>query len=192
MPRLYSRLPGPPVSLRNGGGGGGGAPGPEAGGDGGEEGGGEGEGGPCHRRRTGGQGRGPAPGREHPDETGAFEEESFGGRCGPMAIRGHDIVAILKQQIEQFGAQAALVDVGTVVEVGDGIARIHGLQGARYNELLEFANGTLGIALNLEEDSVGAIVLGDYSAIKEGEEVRTTGRIVEVPGGDGLKGRVGE
>jgi len=107
-----------------------------------------------------------------------------------MAIRGHDIVAILKQQIEQFGAQAALVDVGTVVEVGDGIARIHGLQGARYNELLEFANGTLGIALNLEEDSVGAIVLGDYSAIKEGDEVRTTGRIVEVPVGDGLKGRV--
>ena len=107
-----------------------------------------------------------------------------------MAIRGHDIVAILKQQIEQFGAQAALVDVGTVVEVGDGIARIHGLQGARYNELLEFANGTLGIALNLEEDSVGAIVLGDYSVIKEGDEVRTTGRIVEVPVGDGLKGRV--
>jgi len=107
-----------------------------------------------------------------------------------MAIRGHDIVAILKQQIEQFGAQAALVDVGTVVEVGDGIARIHGLQGARYNELLQFANGTLGIALNLEEDSVGAIVLGDYSAIKEGDEVRTTGRIVEVPAGDGLKGRV--
>ncbi|HLE02866.1 MAG TPA: F0F1 ATP synthase subunit alpha, partial [Dehalococcoidia bacterium] len=107
-----------------------------------------------------------------------------------MAIRGHDIVAILKQQIEQFGAQAALVDVGTVVEVGDGIARIHGLQGARYNELLEFANGTLGIALNLEEDSVGAIVLGDYSVIKEGDEVRTTGRIVEVPVGDALKGRV--
>ncbi len=107
-----------------------------------------------------------------------------------MAIRGHDIVAILKQQIEQFGAQAALVDVGTVVEVGDGIARIHGLQGVRYNELLEFANGTLGIALNLEEDSVGAIVLGDYSSIKEGDEVRTTGRIVEVPVGDALKGRV--
>jgi len=107
-----------------------------------------------------------------------------------MATRGHDIVAILKQQIEQFGAQAVLVDVGTVVEVGDGIARIHGLQAARYNELLEFSNGTLGIALNLEEDSVGSIVLGDYSAIKEGDEVKTTGRIVEVPVGDGLKGRV--
>jgi F-type H+-transporting ATPase subunit alpha len=107
-----------------------------------------------------------------------------------MATRGHDIVAILKQQIEQFGAQAALVDVGTVVEVGDGIARIHGLQAARYNELLEFSNGTLGIALNLEEDSVGAIVLGDYSSIKEGDEVKTTGRIVEVLVGDALKGRV--
>jgi len=107
-----------------------------------------------------------------------------------MATRGHDIVAILKQQIEQFGAQAVLVDVGTVVEVGDGIARIHGLQAARYNELLEFSNGTLGIALNLEEDSVGAVVLGDYSSIKEGDEVKTTGRIVEVPVGDALKGRV--
>src|SRR3972149_1522736 len=80
--------------------------------------------------------------------------------------------------------------VGAVGGGGDGIARIPGLQGARYNELLQFANGTLGIALNLEEDSVGAIVLGDYSAIKEGDEVRTTGRIVEVPVGDGLKGRV--
>jgi F-type H+-transporting ATPase subunit alpha len=82
------------------------------------------------------------------------------------------------------------VDVGTVVEVGDGIARIHGLAGAEYNELLEFSSGAMGLALNLEEDNVGAITLGDYSQIKEGDEVRCTGRIVEVPVGEGLIGRV--
>jgi F-type H+-transporting ATPase subunit alpha len=107
-----------------------------------------------------------------------------------MAVRGQDIVSILKQQIEQFGAQVVAVDVGTVVEVGDGIARIYGLGGVRYNELLEFASGTMGIALNLEEDSVGAIVLGDYSQIKEGDEVKCTGRIAEVPVGSELLGRV--
>ncbi len=104
--------------------------------------------------------------------------------------RAQDIASVIKQQIEQFGAKVSAVDVGTVVEVGDGIARIHGLSAARYNELLEFPNGIIGLALNLEEDSVGAILLGEYSAIKEGDEVRCTGRIVEVPVGDGLIGRV--
>ena len=80
--------------------------------------------------------------------------------------------------------------MGTVVEIGDGIARIHGLSGVRYNELLEFPNGAIGIALNLEEDNVGVIVLGDFTKIKEGDEVRCTGRIAEVPVGDGLIGRV--
>jgi F-type H+-transporting ATPase subunit alpha len=83
-----------------------------------------------------------------------------------------------------------MIDVGTVVEVGDGIARIHGLNGAKYNELLEFPNGIMGLALNLEEDNVAAVVLGDYSHIKEGDEVRSTGRVVEVPVGDSLIGRV--
>jgi F-type H+-transporting ATPase subunit alpha len=105
-------------------------------------------------------------------------------------VRAHDIAAIIRQQIEQFGATVAAVDVGIVVEVGDGIARIHGLAGAKYNELLEFHGGAMGLALNLEEDSVGAIIVGDYSQIKEGDEVRCTGRIVEVPVGDGLIGRV--
>ncbi|MBF8303750.1 MAG: synthase subunit alpha, partial [Dehalococcoidia bacterium] len=104
--------------------------------------------------------------------------------------RGQEIASIIKQQIEQFGATVTMVDVGTVVEVGDGIARIHGLSGARYNELLEFANGIMGIALNLEEDTVGAAILGEYASIKEGDEVRTTGRIVEVPVGEALIGRV--
>ncbi len=105
-------------------------------------------------------------------------------------VRAQDIAAIIRQQIEQFGTTVAAVDVGTVVEIGDGIARIHGLAGVKYNELIEFPGEAMGLALNLEEDSVGAIILGDYSQIKEGDEVRCTGRIVEVPVGDGLIGRV--
>src|SRR4030065_579131 len=104
--------------------------------------------------------------------------------------RAQDIASVIKQQIEQFGTTVAAVNVGTVVEVGDGIARIHGLAGVKYNELLEFPKGIIGLALNLEEDSVGAIVLGGYSEIKEGDEVKCTGRIVEVPVGEGLIGRV--
>ncbi|MDP7415342.1 MAG: F0F1 ATP synthase subunit alpha [Dehalococcoidales bacterium] len=107
-----------------------------------------------------------------------------------MAPRGQDIVAVIKQQIKQFGTAVALVDVGTVIEIGDGIARIHGLAAARYNELLQFPNDIIGIALNLEEDSVAAIVLGDYTRIKEGDEVRCTSRIAEVPVGEALIGRV--
>src|SRR5512136_2404006 len=107
-----------------------------------------------------------------------------------MATRGEDIVSILKQQIQQFGTAVTMVDVGTVIEVGDGIARIHGLASAKYNELLQFPNDIAGLALNLEEDSVSAVILGDYSKIKEGDEVRCTGRVVEVPVGDELIGRV--
>jgi F-type H+-transporting ATPase subunit alpha len=107
-----------------------------------------------------------------------------------MATRGQDIVSVLKQQIEQFGMALTLVDVGTVIEVGDGIARIHGLAAAKYNELLEFPNEVMGIAMNLEEDNVAAIILGDYTKIKEGDEVRCTGRIAEVPVGEALIGRV--
>ena len=104
--------------------------------------------------------------------------------------RAQDIASVIRQQIEQFGTTVSAVNVGTVVEVGDGIARIHGLAGAKYNELLEFPKGIIGLALNLEEDSVGAIILGGYSKIKEGNEVKSTGRIVEVPVGEGLIGRV--
>ena len=107
-----------------------------------------------------------------------------------MATRGEDIVSILKQQIQQFGAAVTMVDVGTVIEVGDGICRIHGLASARYNELLQFPNDVIGIALNLEEDSVSAVILGDYTLIKEGDEVKSTGRIAEVPVGEALMGRV--
>ena len=107
-----------------------------------------------------------------------------------MAIKGQEIISVIKQQIEQFGMSVTMTDVGTVMEVGDGIARIHGLSGCKYNELLEFPNKIMGVAQNLEEDSVSAIIMGDYSKIKEGDEVKTTGRIAEVPVGDALIGRV--
>lgn len=107
-----------------------------------------------------------------------------------MTIRGQDIVSVIKEQIKQFGATITAVDVGTVIEVGDGVARIHGLAGAKYNELLQFHNGAMGLVLNLEEDSVAAVILGDYSQIKEGDEVRCTGRVIEVPVGDALIGRI--
>jgi F-type H+-transporting ATPase subunit alpha len=108
-----------------------------------------------------------------------------------MTTRGQDIVSVIKQQIEQFGqAAATMVDVGTVIEVGDGIARIHGLLAAKYNELLQFPHDIMGIAMNLEENSVAAVILGDYTPVKEGDEVRCTGRIAEVPVGEALIGRV--
>ncbi len=107
-----------------------------------------------------------------------------------MAVKPEEIASIIRQQIEQFGGAVTAVDVGTVVEAGDGIARVYGLRGAMYGELLEFPKGIMGMALNLEEDTVGAIVLGDHTQIKEGDEVRSTGRIAQVPVGEGLLGRV--
>ena len=107
-----------------------------------------------------------------------------------MAIRGQEIVSLIKRQIEEFGGDLTLVDVGTVVQVGDGIASIQGLQGVQYNELLDFGNDVLGLALNLEADLVGAAILGDPNSVKEGDRVRSTGRIIQVPVGDALIGRV--
>ncbi len=107
-----------------------------------------------------------------------------------MATRGQEIVSLIKRQIEEFGGDLTLVDVGTVVGVGDGIASIQGLRGARANELLDFGNDVLGLALNLEADLVGAAILGDPNSVKEGDRVRSTGRIIEVPVGDALIGRV--
>ena len=107
-----------------------------------------------------------------------------------MASRDQDIVSVIKEQIEHFGAAVAVANVGTVVDVGDGIARIHGLGNAAYNELLQFPHDIMGLALNLEEDNVGAVILGDFSQIKEGDEVKSTGMVVEVPVGDVLIGRV--
>ncbi len=107
-----------------------------------------------------------------------------------MAVRGQDIASVIKRQIEEFGGELTMVDVGTVVQASDGVATIHGLSDVSYTELLQFPNDTIGMALNLEEDSVGAVILGEYTHIKEGDEVRSTGRIAEVPVGEGLMGRI--
>src|SRR3990172_4589013 len=107
-----------------------------------------------------------------------------------MAVRPEEIASILKQQIEQFGARVTAVDVGTVIEAGDGIARVYGLANVMASELVEFPSGVMGLSFNLEEDTVGLIILGDYTDIKEGDEVRATGRIVQVPVGEALIGRV--
>src|SRR3990170_3701716 len=107
-----------------------------------------------------------------------------------MAVRPEEIASILKEQIEQFGARVTAVDVGTVIAAGDGIARVHGLASVMASELVEFPNGAMGLTFNLEEDTVGLIVRGDYTSIKEGDEVRATGRIIEVPVGEALIGRV--
>jgi F-type H+-transporting ATPase subunit alpha len=107
-----------------------------------------------------------------------------------MAVVTDDLVAQLKQQILSFQAPTRTVDVGTVIMVGDGIARLSGLANARASELVEFENGTLGIVLNLETDNVGVIIMGESKGIAEGQLVRSTERIVSVPVGDGMIGRV--
>ncbi len=107
-----------------------------------------------------------------------------------MAIRSDEIISIIKSSIESFDATAETRNVGTVVEVGDGIAQVYGLAGALASELLEFPGGVFGMALNLEEETVGAVILGNATAIKEGDVVKTTGRVVEVPVGPELLGRV--
>ena len=107
-----------------------------------------------------------------------------------MALKASEISQLIRQRIENFEAAAEARDVGTVIGVTDGIVRIHGLADARYGEMLEFPKSTFGLALNLEQDSVGAVVLGDYKHISEGDTVKTTGRILEVPIGEALLGRV--
>ncbi|MBX7110410.1 MAG: F0F1 ATP synthase subunit alpha [Dehalococcoidia bacterium] len=107
-----------------------------------------------------------------------------------MPVRVEEIASILKQQIEQFDSGVEAANVGTVIEASDGIARIHGLGQCLTSELIEFANGTRGLALNLEEETVGAIILGNYTAIREGDEVKTTGLVASVPVGEALIGRV--
>ncbi|GAB3044917.1 F0F1 ATP synthase subunit alpha [Virgibacillus ainsalahensis] len=107
-----------------------------------------------------------------------------------MSIKAEEISTLIKQQIESFDTDIEVSDVGTVIEIGDGIARAHGLDNAMAGELLEFSNGVMGMAQNLEENNVGIIILGPFSEIKEGDEVRRTGRIMQVPVGEELIGRV--
>src|SRR5690606_20913006 len=107
-----------------------------------------------------------------------------------MSIKASEISDLIKARIDKFAGAAEAANVGTVINVTDGIVRVHGLADARYGEMLEFPGGSYGLALNLERDSVGAGVLGDYRHIVEGDTVKTTGRILEVPVGEALLGRV--
>lgn len=107
-----------------------------------------------------------------------------------MSIKAEEISALIKKQIENYQAEIQVSDVGTVISIGDGIARVHGLENCMAGELVEFSNGVMGMALNLEESNVGIIILGPYTEIREGDEVRRTGRIMEVPVGEELIGRV--
>ncbi|WP_436945225.1 F0F1 ATP synthase subunit alpha [Staphylococcus xylosus] len=107
-----------------------------------------------------------------------------------MAIKAEEISALLRSQIENYESEMAVTDVGTVLQIGDGIALIHGLNDVMAGELIEFKSGVLGLAQNLEESNVGVVILGPYADIKEGDEVKRTGRIMEVPVGDELIGRV--
>jgi F-type H+/Na+-transporting ATPase subunit alpha len=107
-----------------------------------------------------------------------------------VKLRPEEITSILKQRIEQYDVQTDLSEVGTVLQIGDGIARVHGLENAVALEMLEFEHGVVGIAFNLEEDNVGAALFGEWEQIKEGEPVRRTGEVASVPVGDALLGRV--
>lgn len=107
-----------------------------------------------------------------------------------MNIRSEEISSLIKQQIENYEAELEVSDVGSVLVVGDGIAQVHGLNNAMAGELLEFSNGVMGMVLNLEENHVGVIILGPYTEIREGDQVKRTGRLMEVPVGDALLGRV--
>ena len=107
-----------------------------------------------------------------------------------MSLRPEEISSVIKEQIKNYSTKLEVSDVGTVIQVADGIARIHGLEKAMQGELLEFPGEIYGMVLNLEEDNVGAVLLGDTSSISEGDTVKTTGRVVEVPVGDALLGRV--
>ena len=107
-----------------------------------------------------------------------------------MQINPEEISSIIRKQIEQFDVDLSMDEVGTVLMVGDGIARIHGLEKVMSNEMVEFENGSYGLALNLEEDSVGVVIMGEYLEIKEGQSVKRTGRVLSVPTGEALIGRV--
>ena len=107
-----------------------------------------------------------------------------------MKLRPEEITAVLKSQIKDYEAEVDMQEVGTVVMVGDGIARIHGLENAVASEMLELPHDVMGLVLNLEEDSVGAVLLGEDTLIKEGDQVKRTGKVIQVPVGEALVGRV--
>ena len=107
-----------------------------------------------------------------------------------MKFKADEITSVLQREIEQFQAEVTRTEVGRVLEVGDGIARVHGLSGVMNSEMVSFATGVKGLAFNLEESSVGVIILGDYTKIQEGETVTATGELLRVPVGEAMVGRV--
>src|SRR3979409_1209305 len=107
-----------------------------------------------------------------------------------MKLRPEEITSILRERIEKFDVETDLAEVGAVLQVGDGIARVHGLENCLALEMLEFEHGVTGLAFNLEEDNVGVALFGEWEQIKEGEPVRRTGKVASVPVGEGLLGRV--
>src|SRR5437868_8382098 len=107
-----------------------------------------------------------------------------------MKFRADEISSVIQREIEQFSPEVTRSEVGTVLEVGDGIARVYGLSGLMAGEMVAFENGVKGIALNLEESSVGVMILGDYTQIEEGDTVSATGELLRVPVGEAIIGRV--
>jgi F-type H+-transporting ATPase subunit alpha len=107
-----------------------------------------------------------------------------------MDIKAEEISKIIREQIGSYAVEVDVAEVGSVVSIGDGIARVHGVERAMAGEMLEFPHGVFGIALNLEEDAVGAVLLGEYTEIREGDTVKRTGRIISVPVGEEMLGRV--
>src|SRR5687768_6747209 len=105
-----------------------------------------------------------------------------------MELRSDEITSVIKKQIEAFGEEIGMEEVGTVLEVGDGIARVYGLENVQANEMVEFENGAFGLAFNLEEDSVGIVIMGDFVTIKEGQQVKRTGKILSIPCGASFLG----
>src|SRR6202521_4788961 len=107
-----------------------------------------------------------------------------------MDIKADEISKIIREQIGSYAVDVDVAEVGSIISIGDGIARVHGIDNAMAGEMLEFPHGVFGIALNLEEESVGAVLLGEFKEIKEGDLVKRTGRIISVPVGEELLGRV--
>src|SRR5438105_14454196 len=105
-------------------------------------------------------------------------------------IKADEITKLIRHQIENYETKIAVDEVGTIISLGDGIARVHGLEKVMAGELLSFPHNVAGLAMNLEEDQVGVVLLGEYTELKEGDEVRRTGRIMSVPVGDAMVGRV--
>src|SRR5688572_24952380 len=107
-----------------------------------------------------------------------------------VEIRPDEVSAIIREQISNFRSETELEEVGTVLQIGDGIARVYGLNKVQSGELIEFSNGTQAIVMNLEEDNIGAVLLGDSAKIKEGDIVKRTGKIASIKVGEGMLGRV--